>query len=186
MKLTNLLSTLIVLSMGTLTTQVAAAQTLPTPATPAKCSILRTATATVTVTRQYWEQDGGIWIQKHANIAQVNPEVNVYKESNAGCTIQKALELDNLIINGVSESVRIYAYIAVQGADLHPTPNKVFTASYWLSSDNGHTAFASAFTPDLTVKKIGVSFNKERASTSATAHEDTINVVVVFNDSAAQ
>ena len=87
--------------------------------------------------------------------------------------------MDAVDLNGVSQSIVVGFKIVAKDA----SNNKEFTASYNLTG-SGKYEFAQAYTPDLTLQKIGVNFDTERATVSASSHQDYIAVSVWFDDSA--
>lgn len=153
------------------------------PTTPPAdgCVIVRDANANVRVSASTWSQDSGIWVQKTTQLASSNAIVPVYSSTN-GCKYPINLNIDNVMLNGKPETVHIYSYMKMITV---PRAEKMFIASYWTSADNGRSGWTSAYTEDLSLKKIGVHFTTERTS-NATAHDDMLNIDVSFEDSNAQ
>jgi hypothetical protein len=156
------------------------------PVQNADCTVLRAAKAWFTITKNSWSQQNGIWVQSGTELARVNADVPVVVDNGAGCSFPTVLKLDNIQLNGQSQTVAFNAHINMETTNLRPKPNKVFVGSYYVSSDNGRGSYASAWTPDQTTPVMGLSFAKERTADTNTAHEETLNIGVWFDDSQAQ
>lgn len=160
------------------------ADTTPNP-TPANCAPLRTAIASVTITKHQWTQVSGIWVRNSVELVRDTASVPVFQNSSSGCSVPSAMRLDNVMLNGQAQTINISANIAVETAEYHSPPNKVFNASYWITGPNARTSYASSWTQDLTAQHMGLGLSNERANTAASAHEDTIYIGLWFTDDVA-
>ena len=152
-----------------------------TPVTAApSCNIVRTAKATVRVYKNSWTQTDGIWVRQSAELVSSTADINVVTGNGNGCIFPTAIRLDSILLNGQQQTINVNAHILAPDN----TGNKTFLASYYLSGNGGRYSNALAWTPDLTLKNIGLNIANERAADAATAHEETLNITVWFDDSA--
>jgi hypothetical protein len=159
----------------------AAIAATPTVAAPG-CDLMRQAKATIVVTKYTYALQNGVWVQQAGQeVGRTSGLAPVIGENFNGCNLD-SFRLDNVMLNGKPETMNVTAYVRVFNRTNWVA--KRFSASYWLSSDNGRDGWAAADSPDLTTEKLNVEMNLEFAAVTPTAHADVLTVQVQYDDNA--